>query len=178
MPASNQEILFKDAELVAELRDIELHQKERRQYEEARKPPGMPTQRSRRMSANGSPPRTSHSVKSSPNFATRDVESDLKSTHKHSTQDLRTRNLGRKVGQKAKRKLSASGRAAIVAALKKRWAAKRATAKAQQSTASKKAHGKAAKKRPPRKPQRLPLRRRRRKLLRNGLMLPESRHTA
>jgi hypothetical protein len=125
MPASNQEILFKDAELVAELRDIELHQEERRQYEEARKPPGMPTQRSRRMSANGSPPRTSHSVKSSPNFATRDVESDLKSTHKHSTQDRRTRNLGRKVGQKAKRKLSASGRAAIVAALKKRWAAKR-----------------------------------------------------
>jgi hypothetical protein len=80
MPASNQEILFKDAELVAELRDIELHQEERRQYEEAGKPPGMPTKRSRRMSANGSPPRTSHSVKSSPNFATRDVESGLKST--------------------------------------------------------------------------------------------------
>ena len=40
---------------------------------------------------------------------------------------------------KPKRKLSAAGKAAIVAALKKRWAAKRAAAKAQQPPAAKKA---------------------------------------
>ena len=61
---------------------------------------------------------------------------------------------------KAKRNLSAAGKAAIVAALKKRWAAKRAAAKAQQSPAKKtakkapvKASRKAAKKVAARRPQ-------------------------
>ena len=46
--------------------------------------------------------------------------------------------------EKSKRVLSADGRANIVAALKKRWAAKKATVGAQPATASKKAGRKKA----------------------------------
>ena len=62
-----------------------------------------------------------------------------------------------------KRRLSAAGRAAIVAALKKRWAAKRAAAKkaakAQQAPATKQAAKKAAAKKAPAKASRKAARR-------------------